>query len=91
MTDADIIKIDIEKYAEALNNLIGVDSAYFKGDKDVDAIVEVITLAKKYENIINRQKTEIERLQAETKKLKRDISYMSNPNTIGDRHEMGCW
>lgn len=91
MADAEIIKIDIEKYAEALNNLIGVDSAYFKGDKDVDAIVEVITLAKKYENIINRQKTEIERLQAEIKKLKRDMSYMSNPNTIGDRHEMGCW
>lgn len=62
MADAEIIKIDIEKYAEALNNLIGVDSAYFKGDKDVDAIVEVITLAKKYENIINRQKTEIEDL-----------------------------
>ena len=34
--------INIEKYSEALNNLIGVDSAYYKGDKDVDAIVEVM-------------------------------------------------
>lgn len=42
-------------------------------------------------DLISRQKTEIESLQAEIKKLKRDMSYMSNPNTIGDRHEMGCW
>ena len=63
MTDAEIIKVDVEKYGKALNNLIGVDSAYFNGDKDVDAIVEVITLAKKYENIINRQKTAIERFK----------------------------
>ena len=42
--------INIEKYAEALNNLIGVDSAYVQGDKDVDAIVEVIVAAKKLEN-----------------------------------------
>ena len=42
-------------------------------------------------DLINRQKAEIERLQAENKKLKRDMSYMSSHNTIGDRHEMGCW
>ena len=59
MTDNEIIKVDIKKYAEALNNLIGVDSAYLKGDNDVDAIVEIITLAKKMENTINRQKAEI--------------------------------
>lgn len=39
--------INIEKYANALNNLIGVDSAYLRGDKDVDAIVELIVVAKK--------------------------------------------
>lgn len=55
-TDDEIIPIDINKYAEALNNLIGVDSAYFNGDKDVDAIVEIITVAKKMEGLINRQK-----------------------------------
>lgn len=63
MTDNEIVTIDIKKYAEALNNLIGVDSAYLKGDNDVDAIVEIITLAKKMENTINRQKAEIERLE----------------------------
>ena len=42
-------------------------------------------------DLINRQKAEIERLQAEVKKLKNEMSYMSSPNTIGDRHEMGCW
>ena len=65
MNDNEIITIDIAKYAEALNRLIGADSAYFSGDKDVDAIVEVITLAKKMENIINRQKADIERLEKE--------------------------
>ena len=62
-TDDEIIPIDINKYAEALNNLIGVDSAYFNGDKDVDAIVEIITVAKKMEGLINRQKAEIESLK----------------------------
>ena len=28
---------------------------------------------------------------AEIKKLKNEMSYMVNPNTIGDRHEMGSW
>lgn len=50
--------INIEKYAEALNNLIGVDSAYFQGDKDVDAIVEVIVAAKKLENRVKELEKE---------------------------------
>lgn len=50
--------INIEKYAEALNNLIGVDSAYFQGDKDVDAIVEVIVVAKKLENRVKELEAE---------------------------------
>ena len=62
MTDNEIKTIDIEKYVEALNNLLGVDNAYFNGDKDVDAIVEIIVLAKKFEGIIKGQKAEIERL-----------------------------
>ena len=50
--------INIEKYAEALNNLIGVDSAYMAGDKDVDAIVEVIVAAKKLENRVKELEAE---------------------------------
>jgi hypothetical protein len=42
-------------------------------------------------DLINRQKAEIERLQIEVSKLKKEMSYMINPNTIGDKYEMGCW
>ena len=54
--------INTEKYTEALNNLIGVDSAYMSGDKDVDAIVELIVAAKKLEN-------RVKELEEENKKL----------------------
>ncbi len=54
--------INIEKYAEALNNLIGVDSAYMTGDKDVNAIVEVIVAAKKLENRVKELEEENEML-----------------------------
>ena len=55
--------INIEKYAEALNNLIGVDSAYLAGDKDVDAIVELIVAAKKLENKVKELTEENEELK----------------------------
>ena len=43
--------INIEKYAEALNNLVGMDIGYLGDrDKNVNAIVEVIVAAKKLEN-----------------------------------------
>lgn len=55
-------------------------------------------LKEKFHSLINRQKTEIkelvgkiDRLKEENKKLKNEMSYMSSPNRIGDRHEMGCW
>ena len=38
--------INIEKYIEALNNLLGVDHAYFGGDENVKAIVELIVATK---------------------------------------------
>lgn len=34
---------------------------------------------------------EVERLKEEIKDLKREMSYAVYPNTIGDKHEMGCW
>ena len=37
---------NIEKYIEALNNLLGVDHAYFSGDENVESIVELIVKAK---------------------------------------------
>ena len=46
--------INIEKYINALNNLLGVDNAYYAGDPDVDAIMEVIMLARKLENMVKK-------------------------------------
>lgn len=36
-------------------------------------------------------KAENKALKEEVSKLRLEMSYMHNPNTIGDRHEMGCW
>lgn len=56
--------INIEKYAEALNELIGVDSAYMVGDKSVDAIVELIVAAKKLEKRVKELEEENERIRS---------------------------
>ena len=52
----------VEKYITALSNLCGVDYSYMRGDPDVDAIIELISVAVNQEDLINRQKAEIERL-----------------------------
>lgn len=56
--------IDVKKYANALNKLIGVDSAYMAGDKSVDAIVEVIVAAKKLENKVKELTDQLEQEQS---------------------------
>ena len=65
--------INIEKYAKALNNLIGVDSAYMAGDKDVDAIVEVIVAAKKLEKKIEEWKSKYFQQVAEVQGMREMI------------------
>lgn len=50
----------------------------------------LINAQETLQKTIVEQKEEIERLEAEKRKLKNEMSYMSSPNTIGDRHEMGC-
>jgi hypothetical protein len=40
---------------------------------------------------VAKMKAENNRLKEENRKLRNEMSYMSRPNTIGDRHEMGCW
>ena len=55
--------INIEKYANALNELIGIDSAYLgDSDKNVNAIIEVIVAAKKLENRVKELEAEKEKL-----------------------------
>lgn len=54
-------------------------------DMDCDEIEKyVLDIVKKY-------KAENERLEAKIKELKHEMSYMINPNSIGDVHEMGAW
>lgn len=54
--------INVEKYINALDNLLGSDHAYYAGDPDVDAIMEVIVVAKKLENKVKELETENARL-----------------------------
>lgn len=49
-------KFNLDKYVNALNDLLGVDHAYFSGDENVEALVELIVMAKNlaYENEVLR-------------------------------------
>ena len=42
-------------------------------------------------NTINQLQKDVADKNEEINKLKREMSYMVSPNTIGNRHEMGCW
>ena len=56
--------INIEKYAHALNELIGIDSAYLcDSDENVNAIIEVIVAAKKLEKRVKELAEENEYLK----------------------------
>ncbi len=68
--------INIEKYAEALNNLVGMDIGYLgDSDENVNAIVEVIVAAKKLEN-------RVKELEAEIETMKKDTYTTEEVNTI---------
>lgn len=64
--------INIEKYIDALDNLLGADNAYYSEDPDVDAIVEVIVAAKKLEERVKELNEENEKLKAEIKDLEEE-------------------
>ena len=56
--------INIEKYAEALNNLVGMDIGYLgDSDENVNAIVEVIRAAKALENRVRELEEQNERIR----------------------------
>lgn len=51
--------INMEKYAEALNNLVGMDIGYLgDSDENVNAIVEVIVAAKALEDRVKELEAE---------------------------------
>ena len=62
--------MNIEKYIDALDNLLGVDNAYFRGDSNVDAIVELIKIA-------NGQQAEIERLTSKLEKREAELDRLT--------------
>lgn len=66
--------IHIEKYAHALNELIGIDSTYIAGDKNVDAIVELIVAAKKLENRIKELSDANDKLYNDNERLRAIIA-----------------
>jgi hypothetical protein len=56
----------VEKYVEALNNILGADNAYFRGDKDVDTIVELIQTVK---SLNDERETMLKDLQFRTNQV----------------------
>ena len=84
--------INIEKYAEALNELIGIDSAYLgDSDKNVNAIIEVIVAAKKLENRVKELETENEKLNKLLEHCEDDGEYWEGKynNAVNDTvHKM---
>ena len=59
--------ISTEKYAEALNNLVGMDIGYLgDSDEDVNTIVELIKIAKLLEFKVDELAAENERLRKKT-------------------------
>ena len=85
MTDNDIIKA-LECCRKPVGQACKECPLNSKGVDCLDFDIDELIL-----DLINRQKAEIESLQIEVSKLKKEMSYMINPNTIGDRHEMGRW
>ena len=58
--------INIEKYANALNNLVGMDIGYLGDtDKNVNAIVEVLVAAKRLENRVKELTQELKEAEEE--------------------------
>ena len=66
--------INIEKYANALNALVGMDIGYLgDSDENVNAIVEVIVAAKKLENRVKELTKEKAELWEERNRIYDDL------------------
>lgn len=89
----------VEKYVEALNNILGADNAYFQGDKDVDTIVELIQTVKSINderetilkdlqfrtNQVVEQQAEIERLKADNEQYEKITLLIANQRNYRDK------
>lgn len=74
---------NIEKYINALNDILGVDHAYFSGDEKVDALVELIVTAK---NLAE----ENEKLKAQLEPFKAKRCFTCLHREVGEDH-MPCY
>ena len=72
-TDNKIVKFDMQKYIDALDELIGADHAYFSGDPQIELILEVIRIAKEYETIINELYSKNQSLKTENTLLQQQV------------------
>ena len=79
--DNEIVKFNVQKYIDALDKLIGADHAYYSGDPDVEAIIEIIKIAKDYETIIGR-------LQAENRLQKYFAKLVQRQKELIDKQEV---
>jgi hypothetical protein len=86
MNDADIVKALECCRVFCDCSLCPYDEAIFDGESGCET-----KLHKDALDLITRQQAENERLEAKIKELKHEMSYMRNPNSIGDVHEMGAW
>lgn len=50
----------MQKYIDALDRILGVDHAYYSGDKDVDTILELISTSREMYEIIQMQRDVLE-------------------------------
>lgn len=87
--DSKIVKFDVQKYIDALDELLGADHAYFSGDPQIELILEVIRIAKEYETIINELYSKNQSLKIENTLLQQQalVENKTTATAIRAEHE----
>jgi conjugal transfer/entry exclusion protein len=84
--------INIEKYAEALNNLVGMDIGYLgESDENVNTIVEVIRTAKALENRVKELEAEKDALIKNYAQCMKDYARDIFDDISKDSENWGCY
>jgi conjugal transfer/entry exclusion protein len=84
--------INIAKYAEALNNLVGMDIGYLgESDENVNTIVEVIRTAKALENRVKELEAEKDALIKNYAQCMKDYARDIFDDISKDSENWGCY
>ena len=84
--------INIAKYAEALNNLVGMDIGYLgESDENVNTIVEVIRAAKALENRVKELEAEKDALIKNYAQCMKDYARDIFDDISKDSENWGCY